>query len=163
MSLGLPLALVFGLRLIAILLLKPGGSLIDSLGDVGFYRELGELTLGGRLPYRDFWVEYPPIFPFVLTGLYRLALHLPGWPSATAPFQILLSLFLLACDAVNVLLVRRIGRRVHGSAIGDRATLLYALQPFLLLCGLAWFDPFPPGQVVNSRLEWKVTNRVSGG
>jgi Glycosyltransferase family 87 len=142
-SLGLPLALVLGLRLIGILLLKPGGSLIDSVGDVGFYRELGELTLGGRLPYRDFWVEYPPIFPFVLTGLYRLAIHLPGWPSAIAPFQTLLSLFLLACDAANVLLVRQIARRVYGPEVGNRAALLYALQPFLFLCGLAWFDPFP--------------------
>ncbi|HEY3107885.1 MAG TPA: hypothetical protein VGL23_03985 [Chloroflexota bacterium] len=143
MSLGLPLALVLGLRLLAILFLKPGGSLLDSIGDVGFYRELGELTLGGRLPYRDFWVEYPPLFPFVLAGLYRLAIHLPGWPSTSAPFQALLSLFLLACDAANALLVRRIAGRVYGPEVGDRATLLYALQPFLFLCGLAWFDPFP--------------------
>src|SRR5262249_36059666 len=72
-----------------------------------------------------------------------LAIRLPGWPSTTAPFQLLLSLFLLACDAANALLVRRIARRVYGPEVGDRATLLYALQPFLVLCGLAWFDPFP--------------------
>jgi hypothetical protein len=140
---ALPLLLILTLRLIAILFLKPGGSLIDSIGDVAFYRELGELTLGGRLPYRDFWVEYPPIFPFVLTAIYQAAIHLPGWPSTTAPFQALLSLFLLACDLANALLVRRIATRVYGRDVGDRATLLYALQPFLVLCGLAWFDPFP--------------------
>ena len=143
MSLRLPLALALGIGLLAILFLKPGGSLIDSIGDVGFYRELGGLTLGGRLPYRDFWVEYPPLFPFVLTALYRLSIHLPGWPSTTAPFQVLLSLFLLACDAANALLVRRIAARVYGPTVGDRAALLYALQPFLFLCGLSWFDPFP--------------------
>lgn len=88
-------------------------------------------------------MEYPPLFPFALLGLYRASLGLPGWPSATAPFNVLLGGFLLACECVNVLLVRRIAARLHGPAVGERAALLYAAQPFALLAGLAWFDAFP--------------------
>src|SRR5579884_2119503 len=142
MPLRLTLVLVVATRLLVLLLLRPGGGLIDSYGDFGFYRDLAELTLERR-PFLDFWVEYPPLFPWVLTLLYRLALHLPGWPSATAPFQVVLGGFLLLCDVGNTVLVRRIAARLHGPALADRAALLYALQPFVMLAGFGWFDAFP--------------------
>src|SRR2546425_9324464 len=97
MPLRLALLLVVSTRLIVLLLLRPGGGLIDAIGDFGFYRELGELSLTGR-PYLDYWLEYPPLFPWLLGGLYRLALHLSAWPSATLPFQLVLGGFLLLCD-----------------------------------------------------------------
>lgn len=140
---GTLLALALALRLVAILLLKPGGTLIDSIGDFGFYRGLAELALLGRRPFLDYWVEYPPLFPWVLLGLYRLSLALPGWPSTTAPFTVTLGLFLALCDAVNVALVWRIASRLSGPFVGGRAAAIYAFQPFVLVAGLAWFDAFP--------------------
>ena len=113
------------------------------MGDFGFYRDLAELTLGGRQPYIDFWVEYPPLFPWILIAIYKFSLQLPGWPSISAPFQISLGMFFLLCDAINALLVRRIAGRLWDTVHADRAMLIYAAQPIPLIVGLGWFDSFP--------------------
>ena len=139
----IPLVAIASLRLVAVFFLKPGGPIFDSIGDFGFYRELAELTLGGRWPYIDFWVEYPPLFPWILVAIYKLSLLMPGWPSITAPFHILLGLFFLACDGANALLVRRIAGRIWDPEHADRAMLMYAAQPIAMIAGLGWFDSFP--------------------
>jgi len=84
----------------------------------------------GRLPERGPDSDLPPLYPFFLAGVYsvfgRDAL-------AVAGVQI-------ALDALTVLLVFWIGRRVGGEAVGLLAAAFYGLYPYLLYQNLTLND-----------------------
>jgi len=42
-------------------------------GDYVYYYELAAYSDQGYLPFIHYWSEYPPIFPFLSVGIYRLA------------------------------------------------------------------------------------------
>ena len=95
----------------------------DQIGDTHLYRSYGEAILDGELPYRDFYVEYPPAaLPiFVAPGL-------TGDHYATV-FKILMVVLGVAAVAVVVS-----GMRGAGARTGDlyRSALVVALAPALL-------------------------------
>jgi hypothetical protein len=45
--------------------------------DYPFYLSLGRLSDLGFLPYRDYWLEYPPVFPWLAVLAYRFVLLFP--------------------------------------------------------------------------------------
>ena len=136
------LALFVSFRLLAIIFFKPGGDVYIGGHDFQYYMSLAELSLEGKWPYLDYWMEYPPLFPLALIGLYRLSLLLPSWPVPVLWFQLAVSAFLLVWESGNLLLVYVLGRRLHGSALGFRAAWIYA-GLFLPLYTLTnWFDAF---------------------
>jgi hypothetical protein len=130
----LVLAIVF--RLTAILVFRPGGYLGD-LSNFGYYRLLLDFTNQGFYPFIDFWLEYPPIFPWVLVGLYRLSLLIPPWPQPGTWFYLLLSTFLVAVEAGNLTLLYGIARRLNGREKAVRLAWIYTalLNPVLTLFG----------------------------
>jgi hypothetical protein len=118
-------------------------------GDFGTYFLLGGLTGEGLLPFRDWWSEFPPIPSYLITAIYSLLGAEPRYDS----FAMLFGLCMLACDIGNLLLVRRIGSRVHSAATGIALAWVYAvmsapaifiwwnfepLVTFWLLLALAW-------------------------
>ncbi|MFC2031720.1 hypothetical protein ACFLWA_13455, partial [Chloroflexota bacterium] len=132
----LVLFLIF--RLTVVWVFKPGGYL-GEMSDFGYYRLLLSFTNQGYYPLVDFWVEYPPIFPWLLVGLYRLSLLIPAWSEPGTWFFLLLSTFLAVVDAGNLVVLYALGRRLYNR---DRAVRLAWTYTALLIPLLAIFVGF---------------------
>lgn len=128
-------ALVLRLGLVAISLTWSPWTLSS---DVGFYHEVAQRSELGQYPYFHFWMEYPPLFPFLLVGLY-LFLKTTGLPGP-GPFYLGVATLVSLADLLNLLLVHRLARAAHGERRAGYATLLYAGLPFLVWYSLGWFD-----------------------
>lgn len=101
----------------------PAGIAAES-NDVRLYREAGEAVLSGALPYRDFFIEYPPAS--------LLAFLIPAFLTASsggfaAAFAAEMSLFLVASLALVALAARALGRGWLAPALvfAAAALLLY--------------------------------------
>lgn len=92
-------------------------------GDFFYYYQLGALSGDGLLPFRDWWSEFPPIPSFLDTLLYI------GFGRSYSSFAMVFSALMLAFDVGNLLLVRRIGSRLHGANTGMALAWVYALMP----------------------------------
>jgi hypothetical protein len=135
----LVLALFLSLRLMALLAFRPGGYL-GEMGDFGFYRLLLSFTNQGFYPLVDFWMEYPPIFPWLALGLYRLSLLIPPWPVAGTWFFLLLGLILVLADAGVLILLYTLARRLFTAARALRLAWIYAALLVPLLTLFVGFD-----------------------
>jgi hypothetical protein len=125
-------------RLTAVVVFKPGGYL-GEMSDFGYYRLLLSFTNQGYYPLIDFWVEYPPIFPWLMVGLYRLSLLIPAWTQAGTWFYLLLSGFLTLVEAGNLILIYALARRLFNR---ERAVRLAWIYTALLIPVLALFVGF---------------------
>lgn len=132
------LVLAMSFRAMALLVFRPGGYL-GEMSDFGYYRLLLSFTNQGFYPLADFWVEYPPIIPWILVGLYRLSLLIPAWSEPGVWFYLAISLFLLVVEAGNLVLFYNIGRRLYGQ---ERATRLSWIYTALLVPVLTLFVGF---------------------
>lgn len=130
----LVLSVVF--RFTAVLVFRPGGYL-GELSNFGYYRLLLGFTNQGFYPYVDFWLEYPPVFSWIVTGLYRLSLLIPPWPQPGTWFFLLLSTFLVVVEAGNLILLYGIGRRLYTKDRAVRLAWIYValLNPVLTIFG----------------------------
>src|SRR6266542_3877377 len=111
------------------------------LGDIAFYYTLGQQSDAGFYPYLHYWMEYPPIFPWLVVGLWRGL----AWLSAAAPtavqFWTAYPLLMFCVDAANVVLVQLVARRVHGPRAARLAALVYAASPVAVWYSAGWYDP----------------------
>lgn len=97
---------------------------IGAGGDRLFHFRLAALADEGLLPFRDWWSEFPPIWPAIATGVYLLlgdAVNYSNW-------SFILGLLMLAFETGNLLLVRAIGRRLYGESSGTQLAWLYAIS-----------------------------------
>ncbi len=106
---------------------------ISAGGDLTYYQALGAFSLDGKLPFRDFWSEFPPIWPAMYVTVAQFTSP-GGVPNYTA-FASLMGLIMLALDTGNLILVRRIGTRLHGRETGLGLAWIYAvlLAPAIFL------------------------------
>jgi hypothetical protein len=132
------LVLSSALQVMAILIFRPVGYL-GRMGDFQDYRLMFGLANQGLMPLMDFWMEYPPVFPWLGLGLYRLSLLIPPWKTPGTWFYLLLSLFLIVVNAGNLILFYGIGRRLWGRKQATHLSWVYAL---LLVPTLATFVGF---------------------
>ncbi|MGC9335048.1 MAG: glycosyltransferase 87 family protein, partial [Anaerolineae bacterium] len=133
------LVLATAFRLMAALVFQPGGYLGD-ISTFGYYRLLLSFTNQGFYPLVDFWVEYPPLFPWLMVGLYRLSLLIPAWPEPGAWFFTLLSGFLALVEAANLVLFYGIARRLFDQEKAVRLAWMYALLLIPVLTLFIAFD-----------------------
>lgn len=118
-------------------------------GDRLYHYALSELTGQGQWPFRDWWSEFPPVWYFLTSFVYQLQ----GVNANYSNWSMLLGLIVLAFDAGNLVLIRKIGTRLHGTNTGISLCWIYAvtLAPmifiwwnfetivaFFLLLGLWW-------------------------
>jgi hypothetical protein len=92
-------------------------------GDFMYYFQLGSLSSQGLLPFRDWWSEFPPIPSFLETLVFQL-FGRNGYSGFATIFSVIMLLF----DLGNLVLIRRIGSRLHGVATGMALAWVYALS-----------------------------------
>lgn len=132
------LVLVTAFRLMAVLVFRPGGYL-GVISEFHYYRLLSSFTNQGFYPLVDFWIEYPPIFPWLLMGLYRLSLLIPPWHESGAWFFVILGAFFTLVEAGNLMLFYGIARRLFSQERAVRLSWIYVL---LLIPMLSLFTAF---------------------
>lgn len=129
------------LRSLAILLLRPGGFIVDQGPDMTYYFEVARLTGSGERPFFDFWMEYPPLMPWLLTWAYHLSLHFPVWDTPIFWFNTIFRLLLLPFDAACLILVYASLRQLTKREQALLGAALWALLFTPLFTLLSWFDP----------------------
>ncbi len=104
----------------------------------------GQFAVSGAYPFIDYWVEYPPMFPWLAVVAYRLSLLLPPWPEQPILwFGTWLRWVIVPFEVGALMLVYAIGRRFHSDHDALRGTLWYAVAFATLYVPLGWFDALP--------------------
>jgi len=116
-------------RMIAFITLPVEG--LIGYGD--FYNFYGLAAQPGW-PYFNFWVEFPPIFPFVSSLLYRIA------GGQEHVYLYMLVILLTLADAGSLVLVSRLSERFFGQQGGQLRTLTYAVVLIALPYTWWYFD-----------------------
>ena len=133
-------------RLFAALVLRPGGYVTDT-SDFGYYYSWGLLSDRGFLPYRDYWVEYPPLIPLLSVVIYRLTAWLPkgdSWGQPDMWFRMALGLVFGLADVGNLILTYRLAFMVYkDERRALMAGLTYALAFVPLYVMLGHMDVLP--------------------
>jgi hypothetical protein len=127
----------------ALLLYRPGGYILEWFGyylpNVSFVA----LSDQGAYPFIHYWMEYPPIFPWLAVIVYRLSLLLPPWNDPRLWYQLGMGLALLPFEVGSLLLVYRIAGLWQSRDEALRSAWFYALLFAPLFTWLGWFDPLP--------------------
>ncbi|MFN8451126.1 MAG: hypothetical protein U0521_21745 [Anaerolineae bacterium] len=102
-------------------------------GDFMTYFQLGALSNQGLLPFRDWWSEFPPISSYLNVVIFQLFGR-----SGYTGFALLFGVIMMLFDVGNLVMVRRIGARLHGAGTGMALAWVYAvtLAPLVLI----WWD-----------------------
>jgi len=138
------LAIAFtAFRLVAILTLRHGGYLVEQPPDNVHYFEIGRLAGSGQIPLINYWVEYPPLAPWLAVVAYRLSLHIPPIGQPIFVFNLIFRLLLLPFDVATLALVYASASQLRGQHDGLRVAVLWALLSAPLLTLLGWFEPLP--------------------
>ncbi len=98
---------------------------LSTFGDLRYYYQFAELVDAGELPYHDFWHEFPPVWITLFSGVYAV-MGLRGEVDFTA-WATALGLIMTVFDVGNLLLLRRLGRRLHGEGVGTALAWIYAV------------------------------------
>lgn len=98
---------------------------VSAGGDLVYFYGLGRLADRGLLPFRDYWSEFPPVWPAIYVFVAQIT-ESGGQPNYTA-FASVMGLIMLAFDTGNLILLRRIGERLHGRDTGLALAWIYAV------------------------------------
>lgn len=101
----------------------------------------GRFVAGGALPFVDYWMEYPPMFPWLNVGAYLASQLIPG--ETTLWYGTLSRWALVPFDIGGLTVLYLIARRLNPEAIALRSVLLYVMTFVTLYVPLGWFDAMP--------------------
>jgi len=130
-------------RLLTLLLFEPGGYILDWSGYYIPGASFVELSDRGFYPVVHYWMEYPPLFPWLAVVVYRLSMFLPAWRDPNLWFNLLLGCTFLIFEIGNFILIYAIALRLRGREGAVRCAWLYAGLFFPLMTLLFWFENFP--------------------
>jgi hypothetical protein len=135
--------LFIGLRLTLMLVYLP--LLLDGVergltafGDFQTYFTFAELSKNGQFPYRDYWYEFPPIFPAISLAVYTLT---SGEKGNFTAYAVLLGVIMTIVDCGNLWRVMRIGQVLHGEPTALGLGFAYALLAAPLVLTWWTFEP----------------------
>jgi hypothetical protein len=141
-SLATLIILGVGFRLTALFLTR-FGSAVPDWSDFAFYHEVGALAAQGFFPDVHFWVEYPPILPWISVAAFRFSQLMPPWPQPLFWFDLFMSGVLAVGDAGAIVAIDRLGDAIWGRPAGRRSAAIYAAMFVPAWALLAWFDTLP--------------------
>ena len=121
------LAVFVSFRLLTVFLLRPGGYIRD-WSDFDTYFGIASLSDYGLYPFLNFWLEWPPLVPWLTVGAYRLSLLLPPWPDDPRLwFILIMGVVFLLFEIGNFFLILQLARRLFDKASTiSRVLWLYA-------------------------------------
>jgi hypothetical protein len=136
------LVLFFAFRAMALLAFRPGGQVLDH-SDFYWYREFAQLTRQGYLPYLNLWTTYPPLFPFLMIGLWKISSLLPPWEFPNLWFSLLLGGTFLLFETGNLILIYATAGQLGDQRRALRTAWFYTVlfTPVYTLTG--WFESYP--------------------
>jgi hypothetical protein len=105
------LALFIAFRLLTLFLLRPGGFIRD-WSDFDTYLGIAALSDYGLYPFLHFWLEWPPLVPWLAVGAYKLSLLFPPWTDPRLWFILILGTVFVLFETGNFVLLYRIAGRV---------------------------------------------------
>lgn len=117
------------------LLVEGGERGITAGGDYQTYFNIAALSDSLGAPFRDWWSEFPPAWTYLSVLIYQ------GTGGAYAGYGLLLGLVVLAFDAGNLALMRKIGAHLYGAAVGLALAWIYALLLAPLVFTFWTFEP----------------------
>ncbi|MCS7260291.1 MAG: hypothetical protein NZ765_05870 [Anaerolineae bacterium] len=131
-------------RWLALLLLRPGGFIRD-WSDFDTFLGFASLSDYGVYPFIHYWLEWPPLMPWVAVGAYQLSALLPAWTDdARLWFVVILGSVYVLFEAGNLALIYLISKHLYPVDRGDvpvlRPVWLYALLFVPLYTMLGFFD-----------------------
>jgi hypothetical protein len=88
--------------------------------DLRYFLDLARMSDQGLYPYINFWAEYPPVFPWIIIGAYKLSLLVAAGATAERLFYVLLIGFLIACELCVFWLLYRLATLLQRSEITIR-------------------------------------------
>ncbi len=130
-------------RLMALLLFEPGGYILDWSGYYIPGANFVQLSDRGFYPAIHYWMDYPPLFPWLAVIVYRLSLLLPSWTDPNLWFNLLLGGTLLIFEIGNFVLIYAIALKLKGREVAVRCSWLYAGLFFPIMTLLFWFENLP--------------------
>jgi len=154
------LLLFVSFRLLAILLLRPGG-FIANYSEIEYYYAWGLTGPMGYTTFENLWSVYPPLFPALMLPVFELASRIPAWSEPRLVFHTLFALELLIFEIGNLVLLYRLAGKLAGELPPGAAVdapdaawqtlrrspllppLLYALLFAPAYTMLGWFDAMP--------------------
>lgn len=134
------LLLFLAFRLLTLLLFRPGGFIRD-WSDFDTYLGIVSLSDYGLYPFFHFWLEWPPLIPWLMVGAYKLSLLLPPWDDPRLWFVTILGTVFVLFEAGNFALIYRLARRIFPEpAQVTRVLWLYAALFPPVYAMLGYFD-----------------------
>jgi hypothetical protein len=112
------LALFLAFRLLTLFLLRPGGFVRD-WSDFDTYLGIAALSDYGLYPFLHYWLEWPPLIPWLMVGAYKLSLLFPLWSDARLWFTLILGSVFVLFETGNFILLYRIARRLFPEPNGE--------------------------------------------
>jgi len=137
------LLLFVTMRMLGVLFLRPGGFFIFHLADTGHYWNLARWQAANAYPFFDYWMEYPPIFPWLTVLAYRISLVLPPWQGSAIWFSLAYHVLLIPFELGGFLLIYALANMFSGRQRAYESIAKYALVfvPFIVFLG--FFDTLP--------------------
>ena len=120
------LACLVGIPVFVAACAAPDGGLFRAarFRDVHLYQRYTQLLLHGHLPYRDFFLEYPP---------GALAVFIPPAAATSAHYNAAFKALMALCGAASLVLVALVLTRLRAPAVRLwAAVLLVAVSPIAL-------------------------------
>ncbi len=137
------LAILFtSFRLMTLLLFEPGGYILDWSGYYVPGANFVELSDRGFYPVFHYWMEYPPLFPWLAVLAYRLSMFIPAWRDPNLWFNLLLGCTFLLFEIGNFVLIYAIAFKLWKREGAVRCAWLYAGLFLPLMTLLFWFENF---------------------
>jgi hypothetical protein len=127
------------LQLMLLVLFAPGGRFGD-YSDYWYYQEMASRLDGGYYPYVHYWVEYPPLFPWLPVGAYWLSHLLPPAPQPQLWFYAIFGLLMGLFAIGNLVMVYLLGLQLHDRPGAQRCAWFYALLFGPIFVHAGWFD-----------------------
>ncbi len=130
-------------RLMTLLLYRPGGFFADYSDYNTSFLPFAQWSDRGLYPFVHYWLEWPPLFSWLVVTVYRLSLFIPPWTDPRLWYNTFLGLSLLPFELGNFVLIYLIALQLYDKAKAFTCALIYACLFAPLYIWTGWSDSMP--------------------